>query len=110
VYFSIGAFALSLLEVTASAVHKGLKPNSITLACSELVQSWLRTGSEHASDQIPLHYLVRSWSEPAIVMEFGFYRVFFAKVQFSHAKIMMLMTKSSTNCSSQICITTVYLI
>jgi len=23
-----------------------LKPNSITLACSELVRSWLRTGSE----------------------------------------------------------------
>jgi len=42
------------------------KPNSITLACSEPVRSWfgasselvwrrLRTGSEHASDQIPLH-------------------------------------------------------
>ena len=48
------------------------KPNSITPAGSELVRSWFEAGSY----QIPLHQLVRSWlrtsSEQASVMEFGF--------------------------------------
>ena len=40
-----------------------LKPNSITLAGSELVRS-----------QIPLRYLVQTSLEPDSVMEFGFYK------------------------------------
>ena len=38
------------------------KPNSITLAGSELIRSWFAAGSK----------LVRSWFDPDSVMEFGF--------------------------------------
>ena len=55
------------------SLHAALKPNSITLAGSELVRRWfeldgvMEFGFEPVCDQL------RTSSEPAIVMEFGFY-------------------------------------
>jgi len=55
-----------------------LKAKSFMLA----VRSWVEAGRRHVRNQIPLRYLVRSWSqtvrtsfEPDSVMEFGFERV-----------------------------------
>jgi len=49
----------NIVLITRQRLHRcitteWLMPNFITVAGSELVQSWLRTGSEHASDQIPV--------------------------------------------------------
>jgi len=42
----------NLVPVKAVLLSDWEKPNSITLACSELVRSWLRTGSEPAPNQL----------------------------------------------------------
>jgi len=48
-----------------------LKPNSITLAGSELVRSWSQAGSKLVANQLACDQL-RSSFEPASVIEFGF--------------------------------------
>jgi len=62
-FFSSSNLSGRRLDVYHTSTHGvALKPNSITLAGSELVRSWFRAGSE----------LVRSWFKPDSVMEFGF--------------------------------------
>jgi len=50
-----------------------LKPNSITLAGLKLVRSWSQTGSKPNSITLSGSNQLRISSEPASVMEFGFY-------------------------------------
>ena len=49
-----------------------LKPNFSTLAGSELVQSWFEAGSKPNSITLSGSNQLRTSSEPARVMEFGF--------------------------------------
>ena len=65
------------LQLFQMRIVTQLKPNSITLADSQLVRSWSQTGSTPNSITLSDSKLVgdelRTSFEPASVMEFGFY-------------------------------------
>jgi len=56
----------------SSYTYVSLKPNSITLAGSELVRRWFEAGSNQIAWWNLASNQLRTSSEPATVMEFGF--------------------------------------
>ena len=73
-YTGSSSSSLSSSSENIRCASQAVKPNSITLAGSELVRSWFKAGSKPNSITLSDSNQLPTSSERASVMEFGFYK------------------------------------